>query len=92
MVKLKGGEMGAKKAEKWELKREGKVSVWVDDGTSTEEMGSYVSIYTPSTQRKMLSCVVVEIQVLGKYLNNNTTCIFSMSNSLCVNDGEIISE
>ena len=49
MGKLKGGEMGAKKAEKWELKREGKVSVWVDDGTSTEEMGSYVLIYTLTT-------------------------------------------
>ena len=37
----------------------------------------------------MLSCVVVEIQVLGKYLNNNTTCIFSMSSSLCVNGGRL---
>ena len=49
MGKLKGGEMGAKKAEKWELKREGKVSVWVDDNTSTEFMVSYALIYTLTT-------------------------------------------
>ena len=37
----------------------------------------------------MLSCVVIEIQVLGKHFNNNTTCIFSMSSSLCVNGGRL---
>ena len=42
-------KIGTKKAEKWELKREGKVSVWVDDDASTEEMGSYVLIYTLTT-------------------------------------------
>ena len=31
------------------LKGEGKISVWVDDGTSTEVMESYVLIYTLTT-------------------------------------------
>ena len=41
--------MGTKKGRKMGSKEGGKISVWVDAHTSTEEMGSYVLFYTLTT-------------------------------------------
>ena len=48
-MEVKEWKRELKKAEKMGPKEGGKISVWVDAHTSTEEVGSYVLFYTLTT-------------------------------------------